>query len=123
MKKVIIAGMVAFMLAGCVYSSHFETGAPVAVENVNKIVKGKTTEAELISLFGQPLSKAAVSATESKWIYSHTSSTASAQAFTMKTTSSAEITTLDILIKDGVVINYAFTKSPLNPSVKLSSSL
>lgn len=123
MKKVMMASMVVLALAGCTYSNHFETGTPVAVENVNKIIKGKTTEAELVSMFGQPFSKAVVSATESKWIYSHTSSTASAQAFTMKTTSSAEVTTLDIFIKDGVVINYAYTKSPLNPSMKMTTSI
>lgn len=125
MKRVIVTGMVAaaILLGGCTYSNKYESGSTIAVENVNKIAKGKTTEADLIAMFGQPFSKAVVSASESKWIYTHNSVSASAQAFTMKTTSSAEITTLDILLKDGVVINYEYTKSPLNPTMKMTTSL
>lgn len=123
LKKSIAASFIVFILAGCTYSNSFENGTPIAAENVNKIVKGKTTEIELIGMFGQPFAKSVVSANESKWVYVHTTGTASAQAFTMKTSSNAEQEMLDLLLKDGVVVNYAYTKTPLNPSYKSSTSL
>ena len=111
------------MLSGCTYSNHYESGSKISVDDVNQIVKGKTTEAELVSMFGQPFAKSVVSDNEMKWTYTHNTVSASAQAFTMKTTSDAEMTTLDILLKDGVVVNYAYSKTPLNPTMKSTPSL
>lgn len=119
----ILVPLLCLVMLGCTYTNQYESGSQIAVENVNRIVKGKTTEAELIGMFGQPFSKAVISATEAKWIYTHNAVSASAQAFTMKTTSSAEMTTLDILLKHGVVVNYAYTKSPLNPTMNMKTSL
>ncbi|HBM2965389.1 hypothetical protein [Klebsiella michiganensis] len=122
-KFAILVPLLCLVMLGCTYTNQYESGSQISVENVNRIVKGKTTEAELIGMFGQPFSKAVISATEAKWIYTHNAVSASAQAFTMKTTSSAEMTTLDILLKDGVVVNYAYTKSPLNPTMNMKTSL
>lgn len=122
-KFAILVPLLCLVMLGCTYTNQYESGSRISVENVNRIVKGKTTEAELIGMFGQPFSKAVISATEAKWIYTHNAVSASAQAFTMKTTSSAEMTTLDILLKDGVVVNYAYTKSPLNPTMNMKTSL
>lgn len=119
----IIVAAISCSLLGCTYTNKYESGSQISVESVNKIAKGKTTEADLIAMFGQPFSKAVLSASETKWIYTHNSVSASAQAFTMKTTSNAEMTTLDILLKDGVVVNYAYTKSPINPTIQTSTSL
>ncbi|HHB8369046.1 TPA: hypothetical protein ACQ8GL_005005 [Klebsiella pneumoniae] len=123
MKNILAVALGVAVLVGCTYSNHYESGSQISVENVNRIVKGKTTESDLIAMFGQPMSKGVVSANETKWIYTHNTVSASAQAFTMKTTSNAEMTTLDILLKDGVVVNYAYTKSPLNPTMNMKTSL
>lgn len=123
MRKLLVAALFASFLSGCTYSNSYESGSQISAENVSSIVKGKTTEAELVSMFGQPISKGVVSDNETKWIYTHNAVSASAQAFTMKTTSNAEITTLDILLRDGVVVNYAYTKSPLNPTMSANTSL
>lgn len=125
MKKIvaIIIPLILSSLLGCTYTNHYESGTKISAEKVQKIVKGKTTEADLINMFGQPFSKGVVSENETKWIYMHNTVSASAQAFTMKTTSNAEMTTLDILLRDGVVINYAYTKSPLNPTMNMKTSL
>ncbi len=123
MKKVLAVFFGTLILVGCTYSNDYESGSKILVEDVNKIVKGKTTESDLIEMFGQPFSKVVISATETKWIYTHNAVSASAQAFTMKTTSHAEMTTLDILLKNGVVVNYAYTKSPINPTMNMKTSL
>ncbi|HAT3749163.1 TPA: hypothetical protein I8622_002139 [Klebsiella oxytoca] len=123
MKKLLAVALGVLMLSGCTYSNHYESGSKISVDDVNQIVKGKTTEAELVSMFGQPFAKSVVSDNEMKWTYTHNTVSASAQAFTMKTTSDAEMTTLDILLKDGVVVNYAYSKTPLNPTMKMTTSL
>ena len=123
MKGILAVVFGIMVLTGCTYTNSYDTGTKISSENVNKIVKGKTTEAELIAMFGQPFSKSVVSENEMKWIYAHNSVSASAQAFTMKTTSSSEMTTLDILLKDGVVVNYAFTKTPINPTSSMNTSI
>lgn len=123
MKKLLLALFCGALLAGCTYTNNYESGTKIDVEKVNQIVKGKTTEADLVSMFGQPFSKSVVSQNESKWLYAYNFASASAQAFTMKTTSSAETTTLDILLRDGVVINYTYSKTPVNPAVTMSNSL
>lgn len=123
MKKLLAVAFGVMVLVGCTYSNNYESGSQISAENVNRIVKGKTTEAELVAMFGQPMTKSVVSEKETKWIYTHNAVSASAQAFTMKTTSSAEMTTLDILLRDGVVVNYAYTKSPLNPAMSMKTTL
>lgn len=67
----ILVPLLCLVMLGCTYTNQYESGSQIAVENVNRIVKGKTTEAELIGMFGQPFSKAVISATEVKWIYTH----------------------------------------------------
>jgi hypothetical protein len=108
-----------FLIAGCATSS-YSVGKSFSSENVNKIVKGKTTSAELINLFGQPYTKSVISANEEKWIYMHSSGTSSAQSyvFTMDVKTTGVQKTLDILLKGGVVINYAFTEGPI-PTVNV----
>ncbi len=120
MKRLLIIITCLTLITGCVYTSNYEVGKAFDEEKVSQIVKGKTTETELISMFGQPFTKAVVSDTDSKWVYSYSKGSASAQAFTMKTESNMKMSTLDILVRDGVVINYAFTSGPVAPYVTSS---
>lgn len=46
-------GIVALPLGGCMSSSTY--GEKIEADNVSKIVKGKTTKAEVIAMFGQPM--------------------------------------------------------------------
>ena len=104
------------LLSGCAStSSNYSVGKSFSSDNVNKIVKGKTTSAELKNLFGEPYTKSVISADEEKWTYMHTSGTSSAQShvFTMDVKTTGTQKTLDILLKNGVVINYAFTEGPV----------
>jgi hypothetical protein len=67
-----------------------------------------------LKIFGEPAIKSVLSETEEKWVYSYTGGTASAQAFTMKTTSDISTHMLDLLIKNGIVINFAETNNVHN---------
>lgn len=108
MKYILIA--VIFALTGCA-TSNFQMGSDFNVDNVGLIVKGKTTSVDLVSLFGQPYSKSAISANGEKWVYFHTTSESKATAFiTVKVETESNSKTLDVIIIDGVVANYTFTQ-------------
>ena len=85
---------------------------------MDQIAKGETTATNLVELFGEPFSKTVVSGNEEKWIYTYQSGTASAQSYlvTMKTKTEGSMKTLDILLKDGTVVNYTYNEGPIQGS-------
>ena len=102
-----------FVLGGCA-TSHYTAGRDFSSTNVASITKGMTTTAELKSLFGEPYAKSAVSETDEKWIFTYTNGSAHAQSYivTMKVTTRGTQKTLDVLIRNDVVINYTFSEGP-----------
>ncbi|MNJ41865.1 hypothetical protein D3C77_368070 [compost metagenome] len=113
MKKLIAVIGVCVALGGCA-TSHFTAGRDFPSTTVASITKGKTTTAELKSLFGEPFAKSAVSETDEKWVYTYTNGSAHAQSYvvTMKVTTTGTQKTLDVLIRNDVVINYTFSEGP-----------
>ncbi|MFZ2540775.1 MAG: hypothetical protein WAW75_03255 [Gallionella sp.] len=100
-------------MSGCATST-YSVGRDFPTEQVSKIVRSKTTSAELKQMFGEPFSKTVVSETEEKWLYTHSSGSAHAQSFvfTMKVETTGQQKTLDILLKGSIVTNYTFTEGP-----------
>ncbi|MBD8123617.1 hypothetical protein IFT62_20630 [Pseudomonas lutea] len=113
MKSLIMAIGVCIALSGCA-TSHYTAGRDFSSANVSSITKGKTTTTELKSIFGEPYAKSAVSETDEKWIYTYTNGSAHAQSYvvTMKVTTTGIQKTLDVLIRNDVVINYTFSEGP-----------
>ncbi|KOX99892.1 hypothetical protein [Pseudomonas nunensis] len=113
MKKLIAVLGVCLILGGCA-TSHYTAGRDFPSTSVASITKGKTTTAELKSMFGEPYAKSAVSETDEKWIYTYTNGSAHAQSYvvTMKVTTTGTQKTLDVLIRNDVVINYTFSEGP-----------
>lgn len=113
MKKLIAAIGMCIALGGCA-TSHYTAGRDFPSASVTSITKGKTTTSELKSLFGEPYAKSAVSETDEKWIYTYTNGSAHAQSYvvTMKVTTTGTQKTLDVLIRNDVVINYTFSEGP-----------
>jgi len=115
MKSIMFVLGLVFLVsvAGCATSS-YSVGRDFSSQDVSKIVKGKTTSADLVQLFGEPFTKTVISETEEKWIYTHASGTATAQSYvvTMKVESKGNQKTLDVLLKNGIVTNFAFTEGP-----------
>ena len=99
------------LASGCATSS-YSVGTDFSSVNIDKIVKGKTTSQEMIQLFGEPFSKSVVSAEDEKWMYMYSKGTAKAQSYviTMKVETTGTQKMLDVLIKNGVVINFAYTE-------------
>lgn len=113
MKNLIAIMGICLALGGCA-TSHFTAGRDFSSANVASITKGKTTTAELKSLFGEPYAKSPVSETDEKWVYTYTNGSAHAQSYvvTMKVTTTGTQKTLDVLIRNDVVIKYTFSEGP-----------
>ena len=111
MKKALAILAMSLALYGCA-TSHYTSGRDFPSENVASIVKGKTTTAELRTLFGDPFAKSAVNDTDEKWVYTYAYGSAHAQSYivTMKVTTSGTQKTLDVLIRDDIVINFTFNE-------------
>lgn len=113
MKVLLILALAALSAVGCA-TSKYSYGRDFPSASVAKIERGKTTAAEMKQMFGEPLSKMVVSATEEKWTYSYGSGSAHAQSYlvTMSVKTTGTQKTLDVLIGNGVVTNYAYTEGP-----------
>jgi len=113
MKKATLALVLAFTLNGCA-TSHYTNGRDFPSANVPSIVKGKTTATDLKTLFGEPFAKSPVNETDEKWVYTYSNGSAHAQSYvvTMKVTTTGTQKTLDVLMRNDVVINYTFTEGP-----------
>ena len=110
--SILAAAFSLVVLAGCA-TSNYIVGRDFSSGNVAQISKGKTTTDELRQLFGEPFTKTVVSGNEERWLYTYTSSTANVQSYvvTMKVNSSGNHKMLDVLIRDGRVVNYTFSES------------
>lgn len=113
MKKMFLIALTCATL-GCA-TANYTTGRDFSTATISKIEKGKTTADELVVLMGQPFTKVVASANEEKWTYTYINSSSSAQSYIVPT--KVETTgiqkVLDVLVRDGVVINFAYTENPL----------
>ncbi len=113
MKGFVLAASVTLALAGCA-SGNYSVGNDFASENVANIEKGKTTVEQLKTWFGEPYSKTPISATQTKWMYIHNNGSTKVQSYlvTAKVETTGYQKVLDLLIEDGLVINYTFSEGP-----------
>ena len=116
----IILVSIFIVLSGCAISS-YSTGRDFDSSSVNQIIKGETTKDDLLQMLGKPFSKTVISENEEKWIYVYSSGTTKAQSyiFTMKVKSTGQQKMLDILLRDGIVINYAYNEGPMPGSLNV----
>ena len=99
-------------LAGC--GTTKTTGRDFDASKIHDIKKGVTTSNELVGLLGQPLSKTVKSAGGEVWEYSWKKTTSSTTTGSdgPVTTTKGDLKTLEVLIMNGVVVNYAYKDDP-----------
>jgi predicted small secreted protein len=104
--------LVLAVLAGC--GTTKTTGRDFDASKIHDLKKGATTSDELIALLGQPLTKSVESANGAVWEYSWKKATSrtttSSNGAVIKT--EGDLKTLQVLIKNGVVVNYTYKDDP-----------
>jgi len=105
--------VIGLALVGCA-SKTITSGREFDVAKIGNIQKGVTTSDELVSLLGQPLSKSAQSADEVVWNYTWKKGKATTTQGSdgPVVTSQGEKKTLEVLIRNGVVVNYSYKDDP-----------
>lgn len=120
-KILIIVGIL--LLSGCTYTATNETGTMIDVDKVSLIERGKTTDSEIKLMFGEPITKVVINDTDTKWIYQYIVSSASSQMYTGKSSQSLKMDVLDILFRNGVVVNFTHSQSNTTPKTQLTSGI
>lgn len=112
--RTLLSGLFLVALAGGCATAHVTTGRDFPIENVSQLVKGQSTAADLLRLFGEPGSKTVTSESEERWDYYYSDTTATAQSYIVAMSSQATTArkSLSVLLKNGIVSNYAYTKGP-----------
>lgn len=109
MNKLLIASLITILLSGCVYRSTAHAGKDFDETKATQLVSGKTTDSQLVALLGEPFKKEIVNDHEVKWIYEYVTSTAAVQAFNPNPKVDVSKKALEVLLRDGVVVNHALT--------------
>lgn len=119
LKYIILASALA--ITGCA-TSHVTVGNDFNQLQVQKIVKGTTTKQQLVTLFGQPYSKAVIGANSEKWLYQYTNVKSDAQSliFTAKVQTQGMQKVLDILLENDVVTNFTYSERPLGNQININ---
>jgi len=114
MKKIYFL-LLAFLLAlsGCATKTT-TTGREFDAAKVINIKKGITTSHEVSRMFGKPLEKTVLSDKQVVWGYSWKTVTShtSSGPYGPVVTSSGDKQTLEVLLKNGVVVNYLYKNDP-----------
>jgi hypothetical protein len=113
----IIVAMSTVMILSCA-TKHYAVGKDFDETLIPKIEKNITTQEELLAMFGEPYVKSILSEQEQKWLYHYESGSLKAQSFVLTTkvkTIWGRKKVLKILLREGIVVDYTFTKEELGP--------
>ncbi|MEG1212088.1 MAG: hypothetical protein RSE29_13295 [Leclercia sp.] len=115
MKKSLLILLAVLPLASCAVHGNKSISNETQQTVASKIIKGKTTQQDIISLYGEPQTRATLDGKET-WNYSLTSGKASATSYipvvSMFTSSqTANIKSMDIWFKGNVVEGYNFSQT------------
>ena len=134
MRRILVAVALLAVLGGCA-SSHMEAGPVIDTANVAKIVKGKTTVAEIQTMFGNPFNTSLLGDGRRMAIYQSLRSDANAQVdpkvfipivggFVATTTGHATYRQQMLQViytPDGVVQDYAFSDNTTNSTASVGA--
>ena len=104
----VVGLFLAVSVGGCSFTYYYDTGRDFRSEDAKQIVKGKTTSAELVKLFGDPGAKTVKADTEETWDYFHT--VGSSKSFLIFKTNNGWLKQLSIDLKNGIVTTYTVSE-------------
>lgn len=109
--------------SGCATSGYqIDTGTQnLTTDNVNKIVKGKTTQDEIIAMLGQPMIKNQAGVLGTMWTYSRSTQTNPGMGFFDLSGPKQELSSVGLTItfdENNIVKDYSYIES--NPMMNVS---
>jgi hypothetical protein len=101
------------LFMGCATST-FSTGRDFDMARVQQISKGKTTSAEMIAWFKEPVQRTVTNDGAESWTWTFTTVRSHAQSYvlTMDVKTQTNVKRLTAVLRDGVVETYSFTEGP-----------
>jgi hypothetical protein len=111
--KYLLVSVIAVVLVGCA-SKTITSGREFDVAKIGEIKKGVTTSDELAALLGQPFGKTVQSADAMVWNYmwKKGKATTTQGSNGPMVTSQGDKKTLEVMIRNGVVVNYIYQDDP-----------
>ncbi|TYL41598.1 hypothetical protein [Dickeya sp. ws52] len=115
MKKLLIAALVILHLSACTTYGNKSLKNETQQTVKTKIVKGKTTQQEILAAFGEPQTRASNDGQE-MWSYSSMSGESQISNYVpglalLKNSNTAHMNSLDIWFKGNVVDRYNFSQT------------
>lgn len=102
-KKFLLILCSILALSACSQKNFVEQGTPLNNAKVSKIVEGSSTEAQILSLFGEPTTKTAINSNETQWTYQYTKKSSTSHMLIGETQYNIIEGKLDIIMSKGVV--------------------
>ncbi|OCG28190.1 hypothetical protein A9G11_11835 [Gilliamella sp. wkB108] len=109
--KLLFALCTVIILTACAQKNLVEQGTPLNKEKIDNIVEGSTTEAQILSLFGEPTSKKVINSNEAQWTYKYTKKSSTSHPLIGETQYDIIEGTLDVLITKGTVIWFNYDEN------------
>jgi len=115
MKKLLIVALVILPLSACTVYGNKSIKDETQQTLGSKIVKGKTTQQEILNTFGEPQTRASTDGQE-MWSYSSMSGETQISNYIpglalLKNSSTAHMNSLDVWFKGSVVDRYNFSQT------------
>lgn len=99
------------LLTACA-SATFTQGREFSTDNIGKIVKGQTTDAQMLQLFGPPYSRTVLADGTESWLYTYTLGESTAHVYlfysSVHTTGTQKV--LNVTLNKGLVTNFSYTE-------------
>ena len=110
-NRAVFIGALFLAITACA-SATFTQGREFSTDNIAKIVKGTTTDADMLQMFGPPFSRTVLADGTESWLYTYTvgESTAHIYPFYSSVHTTGTQKSLTATITKGVVSNFSYTE-------------
>lgn len=110
-KKFLLILCSILALSACTQKNLVEQGTPLNNAKVSKIVEGSSTEAQILSLFGEPTTKTTINSNETQWTYQYTKKSSTSHMLIGETQYNIIEGKLDIIMSKGVVTWFNYNEN------------
>ncbi|KDN11250.1 outer membrane protein assembly factor BamE domain-containing protein [Gilliamella sp. Imp1-1] len=110
-KKFLLILCSILALSACTQKNLVEQGTPLNNVKVSKIVEGSSTEAQILSLFGEPTTKTTINSNETQWTYQYTKKSSTSHMLIGETQYNIIEGKLDIIMSKGVVTWFNYNEN------------